>query len=404
MSAVGETMDIVLANASVFDGVQSVEGRRNIGIRAGRIVAVDENELDGQAHFDLGGQRVLPGLVDSHVHLFDFRHADSAEAMSLFVKDGLPARLREFLAHGVTTIKSVGDPTGESLDARRRIRSGELIGPRLFVTGKGITAPGGHPAATVYRLNGWYRALATGEVDSPDQARDVVAGLAEAGVDAIKLLYQGACRCAAGEPPYLWRSKLTAAVVPIMRLKPKVLEAAIGAARARGLPATVHTFEEGPAIEALEAGADGIEHGVVADRFSGARLIDLLLSRRASYVPTLWVYNEVASRENLARVARAGARVVLGTDSFVGYGDFGINTVVEAERMAAAGMEPSAILRAATSAAAEHLRQPDLGRISPGAAADIVVYDRDPIADIAALRSPRLVVAAGRIVCHRPEA
>lgn len=394
----GGPLDLALLNASVFDGREALAGRRNVGIRQGRIVSVGEDALDAPIRIDLAGRRLIPGLIDAHVHLFDFRHGVDPEAMSLFVGDGLPARLRDFLRHGVTTVKSVGDPTDESLSARARIESGELIGPRLFVTGKAITAPDGHPAATVYRLNGWYRALATGEVASCAEARDVVRQLADAGVDAVKLLSQGACACSS--EPYLWRSKISGAVVPIMRLKPRVLHAAIEEAKSAGLRTTVHTYDEGPAIEALEAGADGLEHGVVSARVSGPRLIDLLLQTGAGYVPTLWIYNYEVNRANLAEIAGAGARIVLGTDTFVGYGAFGANTIVEAERMASVGMARRDVLRAATSAAALHLGQNDLGMVAAGCHADLVVYERDPLEDIAALCKPGLVVASGRIVHH----
>src|ERR1700732_1326885 len=130
-------------------------------------------------------------------------------------------------------------------------------------------------------------------------------------------------------------------------------------AQRRGLKATVHTFEQDRAIEALECGADGLEHGIVGEVISDDRFIELLLRNNASYVPTLWVYPIREAMRNLATVSQAGVRGALGSDSFAptikieGFdsGNFGANSIVEAERMVASGLSAIDVLRTATSQA-----------------------------------------------------
>jgi imidazolonepropionase-like amidohydrolase len=98
---------------------------------------------------------------------------------------------------------------------------------------------------------------------------------------------------------------------------------------------------------------------------------------------------------NLKRIADAGVRIALGTDSFCGFGKFGENTIVEAERSAVAGIAPVGILKMATKDAAEHLGTDALGTIAPGKLADLILVDGDPVADISALRNVRMVVKDG---------
>jgi len=173
----------------------------------------------------------------------------------------------------------------------------------------------------------------------------------------------------------------------------------------RGLKATVHTVDEDAAIEALEAGADGLEHGVVHQKLNGDRVIELLLRNRASYVATLWLArfdeNTAEARyANLKRVANAGVRTALGSDSFCGYGKFGENTLVEAERSAQVGIPAAQILSMATKDAAEHLGANQLGTVAPGKLADLILVDGNPAVDISALRRLSMVIKDGEIIIN----
>lgn len=392
--------DIVVRRACVFDGANLLAGPRDVGLRGERIAAVSENPLTGRTIVDGAGAWLLPGLMDVHIHLFDFNKIVDDQSMAAFIEGELPRRLMAFLERGITTVKSVGDPESEILATRARIAAGDLAGPRLFATGPGISAPHGHPGSTVYGRNPWYGGRAAAEVETAAGARAVVRRLADRGVDAIKLLAQGGCRCSRGAP-YVWRSAHFGSEVTIYRIGTAVLEAAIDEAHRYGLRATVHTVEQGPAVAALAAGADGLEHGVVHEAITDPAILAGLKSNDATYVPTLWVHARDTSLRNLALVAEAGVTVALGTDSFSGRGAFGENTLEETELMVEAGLAPLEVLRAATGHAARHLGRSDVGTIVPGNLADLVLVRGDPARDVRDLRNLLMVVKDGDIVVDR---
>jgi len=319
--------------------------------------------------------------------------------MAAYLDQELPEHLMELISAGVTSIKSVGDPEDHILQTRDRLANGNLRGPRLFTTGPCFTARESHPATTVYGRNPWYRQRAAVETDSPAEARDVVRRLAERRVDAIKIIHHGGCR-GHGAPYYLtvkefnWHAQM-------FKLPRAVLEAIIDEAHKCGLKATVHPFDEDAAISVLEAGADGLEHGVVNQRLSSDRVIKLLQKNRATYVPTLWILGSELTYANLKEVADAGVRIALGTDTFCGHGKFGENTIVEAERAAQAGIAPVRVLRMATKDAAEHLGADLLGMIAPGRFADLLLVDGDPTANISALRNVSMVMKNGEILIDK---
>jgi hypothetical protein len=127
----------------------------------------------------------MPGLIDTHLHFYDVLAVSDPESMQRFEENELPGLLDLFLQHGITTIKSVGDPTGGILETRAKIAAGMLRGPRLLATGCGITGRDGHPAVTIFDGNPWARARFTGEIESVQQMRDLVHYLADRKVDAI---------------------------------------------------------------------------------------------------------------------------------------------------------------------------------------------------------------------------
>lgn len=392
-----EPFDIVMRRARVFDGIDILPGLRDVGLRGRHIASLSETPLIGRQTIDATGTWLLPGLIDVHIHLFDFTTIVDPRSMAAFIDEELPRRLQAFLRCGFTTVKSVGDPELEIVETRERIQSGALTGPRLFVTGPGISAPQGHPGSTVYGRNPWYGARATAEVDSEQTARDTVRRLNHLGVDAIKLLAQGGCRCT-GAVPYVWRSAHFGNEVTIYSIKTFVLAAAVDEAHRQGLRATVHTVEQRPAIDALHFGADGLEHGVVHEPITDPALVALLKGNGATYVPTLWIHARDTSLANLAMVSRAGVAIALGTDSFSGRGAFGENSLDEADLMVRAGMTPLEVLRAVTGNAARHLGRTDLGGIAPGKLADLIMVRGDPMRDMGALRDIQVVLKEGVIV------
>jgi imidazolonepropionase-like amidohydrolase len=396
-------MDLSINNVRLFDGSAMREGRCSVGIVGNKITSVGSATVHANREIDAAGRFLMPGLIDCHIHLLNMWTATDEKTMAADIEHEMPKRLEDFLAAGVTTVKSVGDSEDDILRVRAMLTSGELRGPRLFATGAAFAAPGSHPATTIFGRNPWIRRRSTIESDSPSVARDAVRRLAEKKVDAIKIVHQGGCKH--GEP-YFFRAEALGINVQIHRLEREVLNAIVDEAHKHGLKATVHTFDQEAATEALEAGADGLEHGIMDHELDGARAIELLLRNRASYVPTLWLLtfeeNAAATRyANLKRIADAGVRVVLGSDTFCGYGKFGENTIIEAERTSAAGIAPEKVLRMATKDAAEHLGTDALGTIATGKLADLLLLDADPTADITALRKVAMVVKDGAILIDK---
>ncbi|MEU4656123.1 amidohydrolase family protein [Streptomyces sp. NPDC023723] len=391
----------MISRAHVFDGRRSLAGLYDIAIDGGEIAAVSADPLRGRQEVDAAGGWVVPGLIDTHIHFYDVRAVSDPHSMRVFEQNELPGKLGLFLDHGITTIKSVGDPTDGILNTRAAIAAGTLRGPRLLATGCGITGRGGHPAATVFSGNPWARERFTGEVDSVQQMRDLVHHLADREVDAIKLLSEGACAHSGG-PAYLWRNPAFPDGVELERLPLDLLRAGIETGHERGLRVTVHTTQQAAAREAIEAGADGLEHGVTVEPLTDHSLIELMLEHGTTYTPTLWIDDaHPDARGNLKKAAEAGVRIALGSDTFSGRGRFGANTLEEAELMVAAGMTPSQVLTAATSGAARQCVRPDLGTVAPGKRADLLVLNADPTADIRNLRDLSVVILNGRLATDK---
>lgn len=395
------TYDLVIRRAHVFDGHQALPGLYDVAVDGGEIASVSAEPLQGTQEVDAAEGWVMPGLIDTHVHLYDVHAVSGPDSLRAFEEHELPGKLGLFLDHGITTVKSVGDPTDGILDTRSKIASGALSGPRLLATGCGITGRDGHPATTVFGDNPWARERFTGEVDSVRQMRDLVHHLADREVDAIKLLSEGACAHSGG-PRYLWRNPAFPDGVELVRLPPDLLRAGIEAGHERGLRVTVHTTQQAAAREAIEAGADGLEHGVTVEPLADHSLIDLMLEHGITYTPTLWIDDaHPDARGNLGKVARAGVHIALGSDTFSGRGLFGANTVEEAELMVAAGMTPAQVLAAGTSGASRQCVRPDLGTVAPGKRADLLVLNADPTADVGSIRDLGMVILNGEVAVDK---
>lgn len=394
--------DLVIRRTHIFDGHESRAGLFDVAINGGEITAVSEEPLKGRKEVNAGDGWLMPGLIDTHLHFYDFTVVTDPDTLAEFEEKEIPARLDLFLQHGVTTIKSVGDPTAEILETRAKIAAGVLRGPRLLVTGGGVCGRDSHPAATIFGGNPWFRARSSGEVESVQQMRDMMHYLSDRKVDAIKLLSEGACWCP-GSPKYLWKNSVFPNAVEIVRMPTDIMRAGIEVAHDRGMRVTVHTTQQDAAREAVEAGADGLEHGVTVEPLTDHKLIDQILERGVTYTPTLWIHDPIHpnTRPNVKKVADAGVTMVMGTDSFWGRGLFGENTLEEAELMVASGMSPTQTLIAGTSNAAKQLVRPDLGTLAPGKRADLILLAGDPTQDISNLRKLAMTILNGEIVVDK---
>ncbi|MFC1795092.1 amidohydrolase family protein [Planctomycetota bacterium] len=389
VSSHGQEPTLVIENARVIVGDGTVKDVATVVIAGDRIQSLSTNnpQLKVAKRIDARGRTLMPGLIDTHIH-FGLT-GQSRAAFRAQMEKSPPKYLKDFIQHGVTTVKSLGDSLDLVLELRTMVNEGNILGPRILLVGPNFTAPGGHPVATLGQDEGAI------EVDDENTARKEVRRLREKGVDAIKAVLEGGGGW--GMPDKL------------PRLSANVLRAIVDEAHKHKLPVTVHTHRAQDVIDAVETGADGVEHGVSDVTLSDNRVANLLLKRNVNYTPTLWIMRlgSLASesesfeitKQNLKFLSDKGVRISLGTDTLCSMPRPGLNTIQEMEFMAEAGLTPEKVIRAATRNAAEHLGLlEDLGTIEPGKIADLIIIDGDPLKDISTLHQVQMVIKAGRIV------
>ena len=361
-------------------------------IDGGTIVAVDSGVAapDGADIVDLGGAALLPGLVDTHVHLAFDASADPVGALAARSdEEVLEAMVRAgqaALRGGVTTVRDLGDRNYLSLGLRGRPGL-----PTIVAAGPPVTTPAGH----CHYLGG---------VAEPTEAgmRAAVREHVERGVDVIKIMASG--------------GTLTPGTYQhLAQFTPEVLRAAVDEAHRYGLQVTAHAHAVAAIADAVAAGTDGLEHVSFWTEDSvdaPAELIQLIADRRTVVgltvgmvpVPGLEPPPVVRVRiplivANMRRLYEAGALIVAGSDA--GIAPIKPHDVVRQApaMLREVGIGQAEVLRMMTSAAAGviglgHRK----GRIAPGFDADILAVDGDPIADPDALHRIRAVYARGAAV------
>lgn len=385
--------DLLITNARVITGTGEVLVAASVVVANGRIVSVSAGtvEVEAEREIDAAGMTVMPGLIDTHRHLLNPPRAASAEALDQWMDENLPSILGGLLADGITTTISLGDYFPAILEVRRRLESGDLVGPRLLAVGKSLTAPDDWPTQLVSQTP-WSRSHGVLEVTDPETARSEVRNLAEAGVDGIK-------------------ATLDRSIAPDAVLSPEVLEAVGQETERLGLPLFVHTTTVRDMLDAVARGADRLVHapatGSIADT-SGARVLrdaGVAISTTVSFWTEAMA--EVRGRpwsdvfaaghrqtlENIRHLWDEGVTVAFGTDS-----PTGLDFMAEVRGLGAV-LSNEEIITALTRNAAVFLYLEDaLGTLEPGKIADIVVVEGDPLTDIEALTNVRVVIQGGEVV------
>ncbi|GAG31341.1 unnamed protein product, partial [marine sediment metagenome] len=242
---------LVLNHARLIDGTGGPPvDDATIVLDGSRIIAAASaaNYPSDAQVFDVRGLTILPGLIDAHVHFGGFVVDDPDwqftywSIFPFFLDYARSFRKRRALAleNGVTTVRSAGDNHPQILRLRDRINAGKLVGPRIVAAGPIFTAPGGHPAGTIYKNNRYVVEHATRQVDAVDVARAEVRRLAADGVDLVKAVYSDVNPFDLGHP--------------IPKLDLSVLRALIDEAHQQDLPAMVHVGNPDDAMDAVLAG------------------------------------------------------------------------------------------------------------------------------------------------------
>ncbi|MEZ5351661.1 MAG: amidohydrolase family protein [Bryobacteraceae bacterium] len=418
----------LIRGATIFTGDGTVIRSGAVLLKDGRIAEVYEGEVPSAKSLsaeplEAAGKTVMPGLIDTHVHL-----GSPGGAMQPGPDFDLTAAMERALAayaySGVTAVASAGDFTTQTLAARKRAIDGEHTGAELHLCGPLFTAKKGHGTEYFRGMPTLVRNMAAQEFtrtpETPEQAREAVAELKRIGVDCIKAVLDD------GGPG-----------APFERLQTTILKAIADAARENGLPLAVHTGDARDVAEAIQAGASTIEHGsfrdvipqetfarmkekgvyydptlsvleaFVAVRERKADLLSrslvqqaapagLIEATRAAVTATGaqpwrdWIerypIDYAAAEENLRRAHKAGVTLITGSDA----GNFlvihGPTVQREVELWVKAGIPAPAALQAATGNGARRLGiDKRAGFVRKGHEGTIVVVDGNPLEDPAAL-------------------
>jgi imidazolonepropionase-like amidohydrolase len=350
---------------------------------------------------DLRRYTAIPGMIDAHTHMTYYwdqkpgtnpwaQSSERQHAVTVFLAQ---ENARKTLESGVTSVRDLGSSDYDDIAMRDLINRGAMAGPRMFVSGYGLTV-------TSERARPGFLAPPGGTADGVPEVLRVVRQQIAAGADVIKMYGStGSDQDVTGFQTFSFDE----------------MKAAADAAHGFGRKLAVHSYGPDGARDAVRAGADSIEHATGMDDQTIAEMV----RRGTFYVPTIdhnryyveyrkqFGYGEdVAARlndyiqrnlETARRAHQAGVRFAMGSDAV--FTMFGQNTR-ELEWYIKAGMSPQQALDTATVNGAALLgMEKSLGAIVPGYFADIVALEGDPLQNIeAATRHVRWVMKAGKVV------
>src|SRR6516165_805970 len=401
----------VIRAGSLIDG-KSDTVRRNqvLVIRANRIESVGDAATTtipaGAQVIDLSQATVLPGLIDSHTHIF-LQGEDPAQGGYDVNILNAPLAMRaaratvaahRALEQGFTTLRDVeteGAGYGD-VGIKKAIEGGYIPGPRLRVATRAISTTGGYP------LEGYAPEIEVPKgvqiVDGPVEARKAAREQLDHGADWIKVYMTHRS----------WVGK-NGELVSQPTLTVEELRAIVDEAHGWGKKVACHAYSGIGLHRALDGGCDSIEHGLDFDDAAIAQM----LKQGTWYVPTLSVYytdwgpedtpdgkrdrlRASAHEVSFKKALKAGVKIVFGTD--MGGIPWTESIAQEFTRMVEFGMSPMDAIQSATSRAAVMLdKEGEVGAIVPGAYADIIAVEGDPLKDIKLLRNVSFVMQDGQV-------
>ena len=339
----------------------TIREKVRIAVMGGRIQSVtpDSGPLPAVSHIiDLTRQVVLPGLIDTHVHLLLGGAADS--------------NARATLMAGFTTVQDLGALGYANLAVRDSIAAGRMTGPRVVASGPWLGTTGG-----VCDFNGI-------GVRGAEAFRQRVREDVTRGADVIKV-------CVTGWPAEGFTSPDS------LHITPEELAAAVAEAKAAGKRVVAHAIGARGVQLAVGAGVSGIVHGGFADSSTAT----LMRRGNVTMAPTLLSFSRGRGQPfgqalfDRMRLLLASVPVVFGTDAgVIRHG----NNASEFALMVELGMSPAAAVKAATVDAARALGLSDrIGRIAPGLCADLIAVEGNPLTDVTVLQRVVFVMRSGAV-------
>lgn len=388
-------MRTILTNCTVIDGIvnEAVKDAYIIiqGDQINEIGMGDVRTETGDTLIDCAGKYVLPGLIDSHVHLVWDGSFDPQSIVNKIDQETVALHAykhaKEYLDLGITTVRDVASPDRSVLSVRNVINEKLLIGPTIIASGPAIAMTGGHVH---------YIGL---EADGPDEVRKGARHLLKEGVDLIKLMATGGIYTFGEEPgsPQLTKEEMLAAVEEAHKKNKKV------AAHAEGYEGIKNC---------IEVGVDTIEHGIYADE----EMLKLMKEKGIILVPTMIVMKRLATDERIApwalekarkvvephqrmleKAIEIGVKIATGTDcgSPVTPPEYYFDELLI---MNNSGMKPIEVIHSSTRIAAEALGIEDRGVISEGKKADLLIVDQNPLEDLSFLKGEKTIIKDGIVV------
>lgn len=412
------TTQTFIYNGTLIDGTGGAPRPDGaILIEGDRIVAVGtRGQLTPRpdaARIDARGGWILPGLIDTHVHVMleglDIPKMLTTPFSYNFYK--AIAHMRRTIDAGITTVRDAG---GADLGIKQAQADGLIVGPRLQISVTALSITGGHGDGWMpsgFSLDLWppYPGMPDNKCDGVEAVRQKVREVLRAGAEVIKVCSTGGVLSPTDHPEF---TQFTEEELRVM-----VQE---GAYR-RGVKVMAHAQGAEGIKNAVRAGIHSIEHGIYLDD----EAIDLMLAHRTFLVPTLLAPLSVleqaeakgnmpeygvrkaresieAHSESIAKAYTAGVTIAMGTDA--GVMPHGTN-LRELGLMVNIGMSPMAAIVATTKTAAECLGWQDrIGTLEVGKLADVIITATDPLANIRSLEKPEnivLVMQEGRVVKGR---
>ena len=404
--ALAATHAVVLRSARLFDGM-TMRSPGVLVIKGDRIVSMTAGDAGADASVvDLGDATLMPGLIDCHTHVaarvvtsiylegfgpHDEAGENVAEAAIFSVKNA-----DVMLHNGFTTIRDVGGGSGIDIAVRDSIALGEIQGPRMLVAGLPLTITGGHGDLNDLPSD-VYVNRPSGVSWGPYGFREVVRENVKNHVDLIKILATG------GVLSYgdVWN-------IPQMNLDE--IQATVDEAHKFQRKVSAHCHGDPGIALAVNGGCDSIDHCTGVSEETSKVMKD-----RGTYlVPTIWALDSINQPGNpnhipqnsldkamkMTELRNNGVHRALGTGVKFAYGtDAGVfphgQNNLDFALLYKLGMDPTDLLRSATSSAAELLGVDDRGRLAPGLLADLVAFPGDPTKNIDVMTRPKMIMLGG---------
>ena len=410
VSAQSAPVVVIHAGVLIDRPGEPVRREASVVIRGDRIESVSNGFVappPGAVLIDLKDRTVLPGLIDSHVHLESDTGGEAAlvEGVRSSPADNAfraAANGRKTLMAGFTTVRNLGDGDGATLGLRDAVQRGTQLGPRIVDAGRSISTTAGHMDARSGLNEDLAQAVSDDNVcDGVESCRHAVRVQIRRRADVIKIATTGGVNSGTGRAKMAFDDEIAAL---------------IDTAHLYGRKVAVHAHGVSGVNAALAAGADSIEHGTEMDD----ETIRLFKKSGAYYVPTLSTVNGYIERlaanpnhyepkvlaqiqwrigitgQSLRKTFPAGVKIAFGTDA--GVSKHGKNAE-EFESMIKHGMTPVSALVAATKNAADLLgMSKDIGSLEAGKYADLIAVSGDPLSDVAVLKNVSFVMKGGAVV------